>query len=191
MKPGSDYDRHAPRKAVNLSLNQDLLARARGLTRNLSATVEALLADFVSRQPQREPAPDQRIEDVIQALNEFHEQNGFLSDEVPSLWIVMPQFAVYKNPRRGIDTPFVVQQQSNRLEKAIGRVVMPLIRRGDRAPRDHPLTPHFVIQTQAVYADPLNLATVRADRLKIVRELLSDRDQDRVIRAIDEMISRS
>jgi antitoxin CcdA len=59
------YDRDAPRRAVNLSLNEDLVTRARRLTGNLSATVESLLADFVERE---------------------HEQrHGFLSDEFSSL----------------------------------------------------------------------------------------------------------
>jgi len=41
----------------------------------------------------------------------------------------MPQFAVYRNPGRNPDIPFVVQIQSSRLERVAGRVVMPLVRR--------------------------------------------------------------
>lgn len=41
------YDRNAPRKAVNLSVNADLLARARALDLNLSAEMETHLIEVV------------------------------------------------------------------------------------------------------------------------------------------------
>ena len=44
------YDRSAPRRPVNLSLNEDLVARAKKSTRNLSATVEELLAGYVQQE---------------------------------------------------------------------------------------------------------------------------------------------
>lgn len=46
------YDPKAPKKAVNLSINADLLARARGIGLNLSAEMEARLEDVV-RQAER------------------------------------------------------------------------------------------------------------------------------------------
>ncbi|CAI4162206.1 hypothetical protein ALT717_470002 [Alteromonas macleodii] len=39
------YDIHAPKKATNLSLNSDLLQKARDLKVNLSATLEQALKD--------------------------------------------------------------------------------------------------------------------------------------------------
>ena len=39
------YDIHAPKKATNLSLNSDLLQKARNLKINLSATLEQALRD--------------------------------------------------------------------------------------------------------------------------------------------------
>ncbi len=101
----------------------------------------------------------------------------------------MPQFAVYKNPGRNQTVLFVVQVQTTGLDRSVGRVIVPLVRRDQQAPQDHPLTPHFVVQGQAVYADPLNIATVVALRLKDVVEILSEADGHRVIRAIDETIS--
>ena len=77
----------------------------------------------------------------------------------------MPQFAIYRNPGRNRDIPFVVQIQSNRLERSVGRVVMPLVRRSGRAPPDHPLTPHLHVEEEDVFANPLELATVPATRL--------------------------
>jgi antitoxin CcdA len=79
------YNRKAPRKAVNLSLNEDLVLRAKGLTRNLSETVEDLLADYVRREQARKQAEDDQLEEVIDALNARHERDGLLSDEFPSL----------------------------------------------------------------------------------------------------------
>jgi antitoxin CcdA len=85
IRPPAGYDRDAPRKAVNFSLNMDLVLRAKGLTRNLSSTVEDLLAGFVEQEQARQRADDERLEQVISALNAFHEQHGLLSDEFPSL----------------------------------------------------------------------------------------------------------
>jgi antitoxin CcdA len=74
------YDRTAPRKAVNLSLNEDLVQRARELTRNLSATVEDLLDDFVTREQTRRAAEDARLSRLIEAVDRFHAEHGLLSD---------------------------------------------------------------------------------------------------------------
>jgi antitoxin CcdA len=82
--PLPPYNRDAARKPVNLSLNEDLVARARGLTRNLSGKVEELLADFVQAEIARKRAEDEELEAIIDALNAVHEEHGFLSDEFPS-----------------------------------------------------------------------------------------------------------
>jgi antitoxin CcdA len=79
------YDRNAPRRAVNLSLNEDLVARAKKSTRNLSATVEELLASYVQQEQARRRAEDEKLDEVISALNAFHERHGFLSDEFSTL----------------------------------------------------------------------------------------------------------
>ncbi len=81
----NSYDRNAPRRAVNLSLNEDLVARAKKSTRNLSATVEKLLADYVQQEQARRRAEDEKLDEVISALNAFHERHGFLSDEFSTL----------------------------------------------------------------------------------------------------------
>ncbi len=79
------YDREAPRRAVNLSLNEDLVAQAKKSTRNLSATVEKLLADYVQQEQARRRIEDEKLDEVISALNAFNERHGFLSDEFPNL----------------------------------------------------------------------------------------------------------
>ena len=68
---------------------------------------------------------------------------------------------------------------------------MALTRRTARSPTDHAMTPHMVVQGMPVYADPLDIAVVPASRLVTILEFLSEPDQDRIIRAIDEMISRA
>lgn len=79
------YDRNAPRRAVKLSLNEDLLTRARQLTKNLSATVEELLAGYVQQEQARQRAADGELAQVISALNDIHARDGFLSDEFSTL----------------------------------------------------------------------------------------------------------
>ena len=79
------YDRNAPRRAVNLSLNEDLLTQAKRVTKNLSATVEELLAGYLQEEQLRRRAEDKALDQVISALNDFHTRNGFLSDEFSTL----------------------------------------------------------------------------------------------------------
>ncbi len=40
----------ARKRAVNLTLNEDLVSQAKGMTGNLSGVVEQLLADYVVKQ---------------------------------------------------------------------------------------------------------------------------------------------
>ena len=79
------YDRGAPRRAVNLSINGDLLSRAKGLTKNLSGTVEELLAAHLQAELTRRRAEDDTLAQIVATLNAFHERHGFLSDEFSDL----------------------------------------------------------------------------------------------------------
>ncbi len=69
------------RKPVNLSLSEDLVARAKGHTRNLSGTVEVLLTHYVRDAEARKRESDARLDAVIDALNAIHDEHGFLSDD--------------------------------------------------------------------------------------------------------------
>ena len=82
----------------------------------------------------------------------------------------MPQLAVCRNPRRNEDVPFVVQVQYTRLDRSVGRVVVPL---------------------PFVFADVLSMAMLPSARLRRSLLVLDESNQDRVIRVIDEMISRA
>jgi toxin CcdB len=103
----------------------------------------------------------------------------------------LTQFAVYHYRGRSEDIRFLVQIQSRRLERSAGRVVMPLLHLGYGAPPDHPLTPHITVQGLSFYADPLDIAAVPVSRLGEIVDILAESDQDRIIRALDEMISRA
>ena len=83
--PAMSYDRAASKRAINVSLNDDLVRQAKLYTRNLSGTLEDLLDDFVTRERARRRDEDAALDRVIGALNAFHAEHGLLSDEFPSL----------------------------------------------------------------------------------------------------------
>ena len=72
------FDQQAPKKAANLSVNSDLLAKARCLKINLSATLEQALIVQV-KNAQREQWKEENKE-AIDALNKLSEVNGLFSD---------------------------------------------------------------------------------------------------------------
>jgi antitoxin CcdA len=72
------FNENAPKKATNLSINSDLLNKARGLKINLSATLEQALTIQV-RNAERELWAEENKE-AIQALNELADKNGLFSD---------------------------------------------------------------------------------------------------------------
>ena len=73
------------RQPVNLSLDPILVRRAKGLTRNLSGTVEALLAEFVERAEAARRAEDARSARVVAALNGLRAEHGSLADDFSPL----------------------------------------------------------------------------------------------------------
>jgi antitoxin CcdA len=79
----NQLDPAAPRQAVSLSLSTDVVAAARDLTGDLSGTVEMLLAKYV--QDARRGMDDAGLAEVVVALNRFHAEHGFLSDEFSNL----------------------------------------------------------------------------------------------------------
>lgn len=79
MPPG--YDAHAPKRPVNLSLNEDLVRQARSFTGNLSEQVERLLAEYVAEEQKRLDEREKRLDDAIAAWNEFDAKYGSFADE--------------------------------------------------------------------------------------------------------------
>jgi len=73
------YDKNAPKKPTNLSINSNLLSKARDLDINLSATLEQALESAV-RQNTRE----RWLRDNKQALgncNELAQEHGLFADK--------------------------------------------------------------------------------------------------------------
>ncbi len=76
------YDTQAPKKAANLSINADLLSKARELDINLSATLEQALVEALrARQREHWVAENQA---AIEAYNEHVEKHGVFSDKLRS-----------------------------------------------------------------------------------------------------------
>lgn len=79
------YARSGSKRPTNVSLDEDLVRRARLLTSNLSGTLEDLLRDFVTREHRQRAAEDEAVAEVVDGLNAFHREHGLLSDEFSSL----------------------------------------------------------------------------------------------------------
>lgn len=79
------YDTSARKRPVNLTLNEDLVAQARGITDNLSGVVESLLSDFLSRERQRRTAEAVAVKEAIATWNRFAEKHGSFADEHSTL----------------------------------------------------------------------------------------------------------
>ncbi len=73
------FSAQAPKKATNLSLNSELLAEAKRLNINLSATMEKALAQEVAVRLQAEWLAQNA--ESIQAYNELTEKHGLFSDQ--------------------------------------------------------------------------------------------------------------
>jgi antitoxin CcdA len=74
------YDPTAGKKATNVSINNDLLRRARELEVNLSAVLEEALADVVRRRLAQRWLEENR--EAIAAYNETVAARGVWSDGV-------------------------------------------------------------------------------------------------------------
>jgi antitoxin CcdA len=83
MKPV--YDTAARKRPVNLTLNEDLVARTRKMTDNLSGVVESLLADFLESERQRRAAQAGLIKATVATWNRFAETHGAFSDQHSTL----------------------------------------------------------------------------------------------------------
>ena len=77
-----DYDRSAPRKATNLSINSDLLRIARRLRLNLSRELERRLEEVLAEH--RRAAWLEENAEAIAAYNDHVERHGAFSDGLRS-----------------------------------------------------------------------------------------------------------
>lgn len=79
------HSNQARKRPVNLTLNEDLVSQAKGMTDNLSAVVESLLAEYVAKQNQERLAKAQQADTASQTWNAFNERLGSFADEHSTL----------------------------------------------------------------------------------------------------------
>ena len=72
------YDKSAPKKATNLSINSDLLAKARVLKLNLSATLETALDEAVRKAERVQWLKNNQ--QAIDKSNSLVEEKGLFAD---------------------------------------------------------------------------------------------------------------
>lgn len=73
------YDQNAPKKPTNLSINSDLLAKARALKINLSASLEQALRQELAQAEAARWADENKA--AVTAYNAFVEKHGCFGDE--------------------------------------------------------------------------------------------------------------
>ncbi|MCY1282832.1 Post-segregation antitoxin CcdA [compost metagenome] len=76
------YDQHAPKKPANLSINSDLLSKARSLDINLSATLEQALVEALKTRQRELWLEENRA--AMAAYNQHIETEGVFSDGLRS-----------------------------------------------------------------------------------------------------------
>jgi antitoxin CcdA len=76
------FDTHAQKKPTNVSINSELLAQAKELKINLSATLEAALTELVTARQRELWKRENRA--AIQAYNQLVEEHGVFSDDLRS-----------------------------------------------------------------------------------------------------------
>ena len=78
--PSRIYDKNAPKRATNVTVNSDLLDQAKRLGINLSHPLESRLAELVAEQVQQKWL--EQNADAIEAYNRRVEQHGVFGDDV-------------------------------------------------------------------------------------------------------------
>ncbi len=76
------YDTQAPKRAANLSINADLLSKARELNINLSATLEQALVEALRKKARDRWVAENKA--AMEAYNEYVDKHGAFSDGLRS-----------------------------------------------------------------------------------------------------------
>ena len=76
------YDTQAPKRAANLSINADLLSKARELNINLSATLEQALVEALRKKARDRWVAENKA--AMEAYNEHVDKHGVFSDGMRS-----------------------------------------------------------------------------------------------------------
>jgi antitoxin CcdA len=77
---GRIYNHDAPKKPTNLTVNSDLLAQAKTMKINISATLETALVEAVKQKKREEWLSENA--DAISNYNEKISEYGLFSDEM-------------------------------------------------------------------------------------------------------------
>ena len=72
------YDPQAPKRAANLSVNEDLLRKAKEMDINLSATLEQALVEALKKKQRERWLIENKP--AMEAYNEHVEKHGVFSD---------------------------------------------------------------------------------------------------------------
>ena len=72
------YDTQAPKKATNVSINADLLSKARTMNVNLSATLQQALLEAIASSQREQWLVENRA--AIAAYNDHVDKHGAFSD---------------------------------------------------------------------------------------------------------------
>jgi len=83
MKPA--INPQPSKRPFNLLLNDSTVKQARSFTNNLSATVDALLTDYVAKQNEQRLARQNQGDAIAEAWNTFHATHGSFADEFSTL----------------------------------------------------------------------------------------------------------
>jgi antitoxin CcdA len=78
----SIYDTHAPKKPTNVSINSDLLLKAKNLDINLSSTLEQALYELIKNELKKQWANENK--EAISAYNEYIAEHGCYSNDLRS-----------------------------------------------------------------------------------------------------------
>jgi len=78
-------EKAARKRPVNLTLSEELVAEAKGITGNLSGVVESLLSDFVTKERERRMGVVEEARATVALWNEFGERNGSFADDHSTL----------------------------------------------------------------------------------------------------------
>ncbi len=73
------YDKTAPKKATNLSINSSLLNKARSLDINLSSTLELALEDEIRKTTRQDWIKDNTT--ALENCNSLAEESGLFADK--------------------------------------------------------------------------------------------------------------
>lgn len=73
------------KRPVNLTLSEDLVSQAKGMTNNLSAVVESLLAEYVAQHHEERLTRERQADAAAKAWNAFNERSGSFADEYSTL----------------------------------------------------------------------------------------------------------